>query len=75
MVNSMTNTSADIIMDGKHLEEVTSFEYFRAKLSKDGTSTAKIRIRIAMTTAAMARLRLWTSLSISFPTSTGYTSP
>ena len=69
MVNSTTTTSADIFMIGEKLEEVTSFKYLGAALSKDGSSTADVQIRIAIATAAMARLsRLWTSSSISFPT-------
>ncbi|KAH3769745.1 hypothetical protein DPMN_171020 [Dreissena polymorpha] len=51
------------------LEEVTSLQYFGASLSKDGTSIAEVRIRIAMATAALARLsRLWTIISNRFPT-------
>ncbi|KAH3876233.1 hypothetical protein DPMN_000070 [Dreissena polymorpha] len=56
MVNSMTNTSEDITMKREKLEEVTSFKYFCATLSKDGTSTAEVRIRITMATAVVARL-------------------
>ncbi|XP_052232178.1 uncharacterized protein LOC127845354 [Dreissena polymorpha] len=69
LANSTTNTSADITMNGKKLEEVTSFKYMGATISKDGTSTAEVRIRIAMATEAIARLsRLWTCSYISFPT-------
>ena len=69
MVNSKTNTSVDITMNGEKLKEATSFKYLGATMSKDGTSTAEVRIRIALATAAMARLsRLWTSSSIRFPT-------
>ncbi|KAH3702694.1 hypothetical protein DPMN_077721 [Dreissena polymorpha] len=40
-----------------------------ATLSKDGTSTADVQIKIAMAKAAMARLiRLLPCSSISFPT-------
>ena len=49
-------------MNGESLQEVTSFKYLGATLSKDGTCTAEIRIRIATATAAMARLsRIWKS--------------
>lgn len=34
MVNSTTNTSADITMNGEKLEEVTSFKYLGATLSR-----------------------------------------
>ena len=68
MVISTTDTSADITIIGEKLEEVTSFKYLGATLSKDGTSTTEVRISIAMATASIARLRtLWTSSSISFP--------
>ena len=69
MVNSSRTTTADIIMNGERLEEVNSFKYLGATLTKDGSSTAEIRIRIATATAAMARLdRVWKSSNISFPT-------
>ncbi|KAH3836313.1 hypothetical protein DPMN_109683 [Dreissena polymorpha] len=56
MVNSTTNTSADIAMKSEKLEEVTSLKYLGTIVSMDGTSsTAEVRIRIAMVTAAMAR--------------------
>ncbi|XP_070177895.1 uncharacterized protein [Littorina saxatilis] len=70
MVNSTKTISAtiNITMNGEPLEEVSSFKYLRATLSKDGTCTAEMRIRIATATAAMARLnRVWKS-SISFQT-------
>ena len=41
MVNSTNNTSVSIIMDSKKLEEVSSFKYFRATLTKDGTCKQK----------------------------------
>ena len=66
MVNSSKPTSATVTMNGVQLEEVTSFKYLGATLSKDGTCTEEIRIRIATATAAMARLnRVWRS-NISF---------
>ncbi|KAH3880590.1 hypothetical protein DPMN_004507 [Dreissena polymorpha] len=54
MVNSTTNTSANITMNGEKLEEVTSFKYLGASLPKDITRTADVRISIVMATAAMA---------------------
>ena len=69
MVNSMTNTSAEIAMNGEKLVEMTSFKYLSATLPKDGTSTAVVRIINVMSTAAMARTStLLTSSFISFPT-------
>ncbi|KAH3814226.1 hypothetical protein DPMN_142720 [Dreissena polymorpha] len=50
------NISADITINSEKLEELTSFKFFGATLPKDCTSTAEVRIRIAMATAAMARL-------------------
>ncbi|KAH3849289.1 hypothetical protein DPMN_091688 [Dreissena polymorpha] len=59
MVNSTTNTSAYITVNGEKLYLlVTSLKYFRATLSKDGTSTAKVWIRITLVTVAMARLNI-----------------
>ena len=46
MVNSTNNISTNINMNGEQLEEVISFKYFGATLSKDGTCTAEIRNRI-----------------------------
>ena len=55
-------------MNGEPLEEVSTFKYLGATLSKDGTCAAEIRIRIATATAAMVRLgRIWKS-KISFHT-------
>ncbi|KAH3700124.1 hypothetical protein DPMN_075092 [Dreissena polymorpha] len=45
MVNSTRNITADITMNGKKLEEVTSFKYFAATLGADGTNTTEVRIR------------------------------
>ncbi|KAH3727088.1 hypothetical protein DPMN_053015 [Dreissena polymorpha] len=42
MVNSTNNTNANIAMNGKKLEEVTTFKYLGATLSKDGTRTAEV---------------------------------
>jgi hypothetical protein len=68
MVNSTRDISANITMSGQQLEEVANFKYLGATLSKDGTCTTEIRIRIATATAAMARLtKIWKS-NISFST-------
>ena len=54
-------------MNGQKLEEVTSFNYLRENLCKDGNCSAEIRIRIASAMAAMDRLnRMWQSNTISF---------
>ncbi|KAH3707080.1 hypothetical protein DPMN_066476 [Dreissena polymorpha] len=57
MVNITTNISADITMNSKELEEVTSYKYLGATLSKYGISTAEVRIRIVMATAVEAIIR------------------
>ena len=68
MVNSTNNAGVNIIMDCKKLEEVSSFKYLGATLTKDGTCKTEIHIQIAAATAAMARLkRVWKS-NISFQT-------
>ena len=67
MTNSANNISAGISMNGQKLEEVTSFKYLGANLCKDGTSSAEVRIRVASTMAAMARLnRIWRFNTSSF---------
>ena len=66
MVNSTHNISASIFMNGEPLEEVNSFKYLGATLTKDGTSTSEVRIRIGMASSAMTSLeRIWKS-NISF---------
>jgi len=68
MVNSTNNSSANIIMNGKILQEVASFKYLSATLSKDGSSTAEVSRWIAAASATMARLiRIYKS-GISFIT-------
>ncbi|KAH3877337.1 hypothetical protein DPMN_001200 [Dreissena polymorpha] len=56
MVNSTTNTNIDITMKGEMLEEVASFKYLGATLSKDGNSNAEVQMNIAMATDVMSRL-------------------
>ena len=56
------------MMNGELLEEVNSFKYLGATLTKDGTSLAEIRIHIATATVATAKLKhIWKS-KISFRT-------
>ena len=60
--------SVSVIIDGEKLDEESSFRYLRVILTKDGTCSAEIRLRIAAATAAMARLtRVWKN-NISFRT-------
>ena len=69
LVNSTTGSTAHISMNGEQLEEVGSFKYLGATLTKDGRSTSEIKTRLAMATAAMAKLsRFWKSKTISFNT-------
>ena len=56
LVNSAHDISASITMYDEPLEEVATFKYLGATLSKDGSCAAEIHIRITTATAAMARL-------------------
>ena len=56
MTNNTNNNSADISVNGQKVEEVANFKHLGATLCKDGTCSAEVRIRIASTMAAMARL-------------------
>lgn len=66
MVNSTSNTSVCVTIDGETLEEVSSFKYLRAALSKDGTCNAEIHTPI--TTTAMDRPERICKNNISFHT-------
>ena len=69
MSNSKDNIRTNITMQGEQLEEVDSFKYLGAILTKDGRSTSEIRTRIAMAANALARLdEIWKSKEIWFPT-------
>merc|ERR1712121_129522 len=69
LVNSTTGSTAHILMSGEQLEEVDSFKYLGATLTKDSRSTSEIKTRLAMATAAMSKLnRFWKSKTISFNT-------
>lgn len=53
---------AEMCMSRAQLEEVSSFQYVGATLSKDGSCTPGILIRITTGTGTMARLhRIWHS--------------
>ena len=68
MVNSNDSSLHDnnTLNDNK-LEEVNSFCYLGAIMSKDGTCETDIRIRIALATSAMIRLYvIWNSIHIHF---------
>ncbi|KAH3873479.1 hypothetical protein DPMN_036714 [Dreissena polymorpha] len=56
MVSSTSKISTDITMNGEKLKDVTSCKDLGQTLSNDCISTVEVRIRIAMATAAMARL-------------------
>ena len=68
MINSRKDIAANITMNEEPLEQVDNFKYLGASLSKDGTCTAEVRIRIARATASMTSPRkIWRS-NISFKT-------
>ena len=70
MVNSIdTNASADIVMNGQKLEEVDSFRYLGALITKDGSCRKDILARIAQAMAAMSKLdEIWKCNRLSFKT-------
>ena len=49
----MTNSHADISMNGQKLEDLTTFKFLGATMCKDGTCSAEIRIGIVSAMAAM----------------------
>ena len=50
VVDGTNEIRVNITMNGQPLEEVTSFKYLGATLSKDGTCRAEIRVRVATAT-------------------------
>ena len=69
MVNTTIDITANINMNGERLEEVNSFKYLGATLTKDGCRLAEMSISTATATSAMARLdKVWKSSNISFRT-------
>jgi hypothetical protein len=55
-----------ITVGGVNLENVESFKYLGATITKDGRSTSEIKIRIATATGALARLKnIWHCRNIS----------
>ena len=68
MVNSNTHQAAtSITLNGQMLEEVDSFKYLGATLTKDGSSVKEVKARLSLATAAMTRLStIWKSSSIGF---------
>ncbi|GFS00104.1 LOW QUALITY PROTEIN: hypothetical protein ElyMa_004545500 [Elysia marginata] len=66
MVSSERVNDASITMDDESLELVHKFKYLGATLHENGSSTVEVRTRIALATAAFAKLeKIWKS-SISF---------
>ncbi|GFS04037.1 endonuclease-reverse transcriptase [Elysia marginata] len=66
MVSSERVNDASITMDDEPLESIHKFKYLGATLHEDGSSTVEVRTRIALATAAFAKLgKIWKS-SISF---------
>ncbi|GFR63888.1 hypothetical protein ElyMa_005493500 [Elysia marginata] len=66
MVSSERVNDASLTKDDEPLELVHKFKYLGACLHEDGSSTVEVRTRIALATAAFAKLgKIWKS-SISF---------
>ena len=59
---------ARIVVGGEKLQEVSSFKYLGVILTKDGTSTKEILVRLGMATSAMTRLQTVWKSRISFST-------
>ena len=56
-------------MNSQKLEQEMAFKYLVATLTKDGRSTAEIKIRLAIATVSMSKLnKIWSSKDISFAT-------
>jgi len=52
LLNSTSNATAKIYMNGQRLEEVDTFKYLGTTLTNDGQSTTKINVRPAMATSS-----------------------
>ena len=57
MTNSTNDISTDISMNGEKLNEMISFKHLGTTQYRDGTWSTEIRVAIASSTAAMARLK------------------
>ena len=69
MVNSTSNTTAQIYMNGQELEVVDSFKYLGSTLTKDGRSSTEIKTRLALATSALSKLsKIMRSKDITLPT-------
>lgn len=66
LVNSRGIRQTRIVVNGDVLEDVDKFKYLGVILTKDGASTTEVRSRLAMATAAMARLNVIWKSTISF---------
>ena len=66
LVNSTTPTTpTNIKMSGETLEEVETFKYLGAVITKEGTSTQEVKIRLAMALSSMSKLvKVWRSHNI-----------
>jgi hypothetical protein len=69
MAIATEKTQPEIKVRGKTLEQVESFKYLGAQITKDGRSDTEIKSRLAMTTSALAKLQpLLNNKSISIRT-------
>ena len=66
---SLHQLQPEIKIGGKTLEQVDSFKYLGAHITKDGKSDKEIRSRLAMATSALAKLQpLFKNKSVSIKT-------
>ena len=59
----------DVSTDGQNLETVTQFKYLRATITEDARSVQEIKIRIAVATSSLSKLKtIWRHKNISMKT-------
>ena len=59
----------DVLIDGKNLETVTQFKYLGAIITEDARSVQEIKIRIAVATSSLSKLKtIWRDKNISMKT-------
>ena len=69
MAMGTESTQPEIMVGGKTLEEVESFKYLGAQITKDGRSDTDVKSRLAIATSALAKLQpLLNNKSISIRT-------
>ena len=69
VMKKSSNTTTQIFMNGQKLEEVRTFKYLGATMTKISKSTKDIKSRIAVATYIVAKLdKIWKSKEINFAT-------